>query len=365
MIVGFDGTRGINEQAGIGRYTLNLMKELSRRNDIDLRFLFTAMRNKDEKIAKIKRAIQGHSFLLKSIPGEWKNSIWGGPISWPDKWIKGVDLWHAPSIWEAPLKTKKKLVVTVHDMTPFLFPELRGSKVSENQNRRTVAACKRADKIIAVSQATADDLNRIVPGTKEKTTVVPLGVEESFKVLKNVKKEKIILSVGTVEPRKNLPMLFKAFADLPDALKDEYKIWIVGAKGWRDSPIFESASALGDKIIFWGFVDDCQLVEIYNKAAVFAFPSIYEGFGLPLLESMACGTPIMANKISSIPEVVGEAALLTENNQEQWTKSLKKILTDAELRQQLSKAGVARAKEFSWKKTGDRTVSVYKETLNK
>jgi len=363
MVIGFDGTRGINESAGIGRYCLNLMKELSKHCDAQSRFLFTAMRGKADKIAKIKNAIGSHPFVLKSIPGEWKNRIWGGPVSWPDKWIKDVDLWHATSIWEAPLSTKKPLVVTIHDMTPFLFPQLRGDKVSNNQKKRTLAVCRRADKIIAVSKATADDLGRIIPDAKNKTVVVPLGVENSFRVMPAVKKEKVILVVGTVEPRKNLPMLFKAFADLPVSIKDEYRIWVVGAKGWRDSDIFKSANALGDSIKFWGYVDDRQLVELYNKAEVFAFPSLYEGFGLPLLEAMACGAPIIANNISSIPEVVGDCALLINSSQKEWTLGLSRILADANLRRTLSLRGVARAKQFSWHMTVDKTIEVYKQLL--
>lgn len=361
MIIGIDGTRGINERAGIGRYTRNLVNEMAQLDSIDAQFLFTAMRGKREKTREIKRLIGKRQFRLKSIPGEWKNTIWGWPISLPDYWMSQVDLWHAPSIWEAPLHTHKSLVVTIHDMTPFLFPQLRGEKVSKNQRKRTIRVVKKADRLICISHATAEDLIKFVPTAKGKIAIVHLGVEENFQPLNYVKKEKIILAVGTIEPRKNLQLLFKAFLKLPKKLQDEYQIWIVGARGWFDSQIFGVAEALGDRIKFCGFLSDRELVEAYNKATIFAFPSLYEGFGLPLLEAMACGLPIIANNVSSIPEVVGDAAMLLTNDVDRWQASLNRLLTDASLRANMRHAGLRQAKKFSWRKMAEETAKVYDE----
>lgn len=365
MIIGIDGTRGINEKAGIGRYTRNLVSEMARQHETDVRFLFTAMRQKREKIREIKRLVGKRNFKIKSIPGEWKNTIWGWPISLPDKWLPNIDLWHAPSIWEAPLATRRPLVVTIHDMTPFLFPELRGNKVSANQKKRTLKAVKRANELICISHATADDLKKYAPGAKDKISIVHLGVEDDFRPLNYVKKEKIILAVGTIEPRKNLQLLFRAFFKLPKELQDEYKIWVVGARGWFDSQIFGVAETLGDKVKFCGFLSDRELIEAYNKATIFAFPSLYEGFGLPLLEAMACGLPVVANNVSSIPEVVGDAAMLLKDDPDVWQAALGRVLTDTNLRAKMRHAGIKRSKGYSWQKMAQETIKVYDKTSAK
>lgn len=363
MIVGIDGTRGINEKAGIGRYTYNLVKAMTENKDVNAQFLFTAMRGKKQKIKEIKKVVDGRRFVVKSIPGEWKNSIWGGPVSWPDLWMPQVNLWHAPSIWEAPLATKKPLVITIHDMTPFLFPQLRGRKVSKNQQCRTLKAVRKADHVICISKATRDDLVKYIPQASEKISIVPLGLEPGFELLNYIKKEKIILAVGTIEPRKNLKLLFNAYSKLSPALQKEYKIWVVGAKGWNDSPIFEAAQKLGDRVHFWGYVSDKKLIEIFNHAEIFAFPSLYEGFGLPLVEAMACGLPVIANNISSIPEVVGDAALLLPDEVSAWTAGLTRLMTDTALRKKLRDKGFGQAKQFTWSKTATATADVYRKVM--
>jgi len=364
MKIGIDGTRGINKKAGIGRYTRNLAYEMARMDGTDAAFLFTAVRQKHAKDKEIKRLIGKRRYVFKSIPGEWKNALWGWPISIADIWLRGVDLWHAPSIWEAPLSTRRKLVATIHDLTPFLFSDLRGEKVSRNQQKRTIRVAKRADRLICISQSTADDLVKFVPEAKGKISIVPLGVEDRFCPLPYVKKEKIILTVGTVEPRKNLILLFRAFLALPMSLQKEYKIWVVGARGWRESSTLNVAEALGDKVEFLGYVNDQKLVEMYNHAEVFAFPSLYEGFGLPLLEAMACGLPIVANKISSVPEVVGDAAMLLRDDAESWSAGLARVLTDANLRSKMRLAGLRRVKQFTWQKMAQETVKIYQDVNN-
>lgn len=398
MIVGIDGTRGINEKAGIGRYIRNLVVEMAKRDDVEAQFLFTAMRDKERKRKEIEKLLnlpfvssraergdlsqveidrdcrgvprndkreRSPHYFLKSVPGEWKNTLWGGPVSWPDVWLPNVDLWHAPSIWEAPIATRKPLVVTIHDLTPFLFPELRGQKVSINQMKRTIKAVRRADHIICISEATRKDLLSIAPAIATKCTVVHLGVEERFKQISNIAKQKIILTVGTVEPRKNLQFLFKVYKTLPPKIQDEYQIWVVGAKGWRDSLIYEEAKTLADRVKFLGFVSDSELIDLYNKAMILAFSSLYEGFGLPILEAMACGLPVIANNISSMPEVIGEAGLLLPQKIEPWRDAIVKLLADTGLRQRLRLAGLERARDLTWQKMAQETVKIYHKVSQK
>jgi len=363
MVIGIDGTRGINEKAGIGRYTKNLVAYMAQYPNVDVRFFFTFMRGGKSKLKEIKSITGTRPFTTKRVPGEFKNSLWGGPISWPDLFMPQVDLWHAPSIWEAPLATKKPLVLTIHDMTSFLFPQLRGKKVSGNQNRRTIKAIRRADHIIAVSKATKDDIVKYLPEAKNKITVVHLGLDPIFRTLNYIKRDKIILAVGTVEPRKNLKLLFDAFLRLPQELQDEYEIWVVGAKGWNDGAIFSHAKKMGKKVKFWGYVSDKRLVEIMNHAEIFAFPSLYEGFGLPLIEAMACGLPVITNNVSSMPEVAHGAAMVMPPNVVPWAAGLKRLITDKASRNVLRVKGLGRAKEFSWKKTVKETAAVYNKVV--
>ena len=172
-----------------------------------------------------------------------------------------------------------------------------------------------------------------------------------------------MLSLGTVEPRKNLATLVAAFGRLPDALRQTHLLVVAGAEGWLrvDPESLAAAAGVGDRLRCLGAVDEADLPLLYAGAAAFAYPSLYEGFGLPPLEAMACGAPVVTSNTSSLPEVVGEAAVLVDpTSVDSVRDGLAAVLADGERRRALRAAGLARAAEFSWERTARETLAVYR-----
>jgi glycosyltransferase involved in cell wall biosynthesis len=191
------------------------------------------------------------------------------------------------------------------------------------------------------------------------------------KILNSIKQkyhlpDRFILFVGTLEPRKNIIRLLEAYARIKDKLP--HKLVIAGTKGWLYQPIFEAVKRLSlrNNVIFLGYVDDGNLPALYNLADLFVYPSIYEGFGLPVLEAMACGIPVITSNVSSLPEVAGDAAVLVDPyNVKELAGAMKHVLTNASLRKQVINKGFQQAKNFSWKKCARETLKVYEEVYDK
>jgi glycosyltransferase involved in cell wall biosynthesis len=212
-------------------------------------------------------------------------------------------------------------------------------------------AVRGANVITAISQATADDLIAAFPQAAGKTNVTLLAADERFagKKIEPAKRDKpYVLSVGTLEPRKNIPALLAAFDALPDELRDQYEVVLVGPEGW-DTGDTDAALRAYSFVTSTGHVSDDELLSLYRGATLFAYPSLYEGFGLPVLEAMMAGVPVLTSDVSSLPEVAGAAAIYVEpTDVGSITGGLQRGLSDKRLRTRLSTAGRARAKEFSW-----------------
>lgn len=188
-------------------------------------------------------------------------------------------------------------------------------------------------------------------------------VLDSTKIRYNIT-NKFILHVGSLNPRKNLSRLIEAYARLHEVILDEYQLVIVGKRIWKTDEIFTKVKQLGleNKFVFTGFVNDDDLPLLMNAADLLVFPSLYEGFGIPPLEAMACGTPVTASNTSSIPEVVADAALLFDPyNVEEMSAAMYKVLTDEQLQGKLRQKGFERVRQFSWEKAARETLAVYEE----
>jgi glycosyltransferase involved in cell wall biosynthesis len=231
-----------------------------------------------------------------------------------------------------------------------------------------------ADVIIAVSECTRRDAVRLYGIDQAKIRVVYEGVNPRFRPLDDREQlealrhryalpARFLLYVGTIEPRKNLPALFEAFKQigLPGV-----KLVIVGKKGWLYDETFARLQALGleREVVFTGFVPDDDLPGLYTLAEAFVFPSLYEGFGLPVLEAMACGTPVITGNVSSLPEVMGDAGILVApGDVGGLVTALKRVLTDSHLRAQMSAKGLAQARKFTWEKAAQETLAVYRRVM--
>ncbi len=282
-----------------------------------------------------------------------------------------ADLLHVP-VNVGPLARPCPLVVTVHDLSFALYPETFRPLQRLYQAVLARWTARHADRVIAVSESTRADLARLFGVAAERVTVVPNGVDAAYRplpaeVVEAFRREKglperFLLCVGTMEPRKNLPRLLEALARVPEAPP----LVVCGGKGWYYDTIYAAIERLGlaSRVRLAGFIPQAELPLWYNAATWFVYPSLYEGFGLPALEALACGTPAIVSRTSSLPEVVGDAALLIDPLDVQaLAATLARALQDAELAAGLRAAGPRRAAEFSWSRTAERTAAVYRAVL--
>ncbi len=368
MKIAIDVTRAVIETAGIGRWTYEITQAMLNQDKESQFIIFSTHFNNSPAKEKVFQSFKRSNVKLKrlKIPGSLKEKLWESKVPFLDRWI-GADVLYAPSYFEVLLGSKIPQVVTIHDMTADLFPTQRGEELSKFLSKRTLQACQKSKFITCVSESTRNDLIKIDHINADKTAVVYPGLKIFEKLAGklpfDLQKEKYILSVGTIEPRKNLVSLLKAYSALDGKVKEEYPLILVGSKGWNDSEIFDQFKNLNLEryVRFTGFVDDAQLARLYSDCKVFAYVSLYEGFGLPPLEAMSFGRAVLSSDISSIPEVVGKAGVLVKPTDiSAIQSSLSKLLTDTDYNKSFSKAAKDRAKQFDWNKSGVTMLEILK-----
>jgi glycosyltransferase involved in cell wall biosynthesis len=265
---------------------------------------------------------------------------------------------------EAPLYTNSRFIVMSHDMIPLRFPK-RFSPLTPYHRYYTPQVLNQAQHIICNSQATAKDLVNFFHIPTNKITPIPLAYNPSQFQFLNLPTRNYFLYIGRQDPYKNLQRLITAFSTLPN--RNDYELWLAGPYDKRYSPLLEIQTqelGINHLVKFLNYVPYNELPIIINQAIALVFPSLWEGFGLPVLEAMACGTPVITSNISSLPEVAGDAAILINPyNIEEITAAMKIIINDSETRKQLSEKGLKRANQFTWEKTGLATVEVLKKYL--
>jgi glycosyltransferase involved in cell wall biosynthesis len=290
---------------------------------------------------------------------------------------KKVDIVHCINAEPIYLKPKNaKLINTIYDIIPYLFPETYTFSTSFRFKCILPITLKISDKIIVISHHTKKDIIKHFKIPEDKIKVIHLAANENYKPLKENEINKVrkkynlnypfILYVGGLEPKKNIPTLLKALYKLKKQ-GIEHKLVITGEKRWKYKSIFETMEKLNLQrdVIFTGYVPDEDLPALYNAADLFVYPSLYEGFGLPPLEAMQCGTPVITSNTSSLPEVVGDAGIMVNPyDVDELANEMYEVLTNDGLRDELSKKGLERAKLFSWKKCAEETLKVYEEVYN-
>lgn len=291
-----------------------------------------------------------------------------------------LDLLHCP-VNVRPFALTTPAVVTIHDLIFLKVPASHRPLKRLYLSAMTGWSARHSAHVITVSEATRRDVIKLLKVPPRRVTTVHNGVGEEFRPCSPAEKEafrrekgiegRAVLTVGTLEPRKNLPVLLKAFAALVGQPGfEDVTLYVGGSKGWYYDEIFATAEQLGltanGRVRFLGRVPDEELPLWYNIAAVVAYPSIYEGFGLPALEAMACGTPVLASNASALPEVVGDAGvLLSPGDTEAWTAALARLLGDDALRAQLGSKALRQASKFSWERSARETLEVYRRHLGK
>jgi glycosyltransferase involved in cell wall biosynthesis len=371
MRITFDYTPAIQQHAGIGRYADELTRALVARYPRDEWRLFYVDPEQREPLPPLD--------TLPRTTVRQSNKPWRLRVLLStylrrdqDRMIGPTDIFHATDHL-LPRLSHTRSVFTLHDLTPLTFPAAH-----TQLNRRFLQLMlphflRNADCVIADSASTQRDAVRLYRLPAERVRVIHLGVAARFQpVSRDVQAQtraryhlpdRFILAVGTLEPRKNLITLLEAYHALR-AENFEVALVIAGGRGWHSEPFFDRLRALGleDTVQLLGRVPDEDLPALYALAEVFAFPSLYEGFGLPVLEAMACGTPVISSDTSSLPEVVGEGGLLLPPaDAHSWKEALAQVLSDVNLRADLRRRGLLHAAPFTWENTARQTYAVYQE----
>jgi len=282
------------------------------------------------------------------------------------------DLYYEPNYIPLPMRARRR-VTTVHDLSFHVHPEWHPADRIEYFSKRFLKRIVRSDVITADSEFTRQELLDLLRIDEARVRVVHLGYDgavfrehspEDVARFREAHRlpERFILFVGSIEPRKNINRLLDAYALLPDETRGEIKLVVAGFSGWRNDDTMRRLDAMKDDVTFLGYLDVAELGLCYAAATVFAYPSLYEGFGLPPLEALACGCPVVASDIPPLREVCGDAARFVAPEQpESITEGVQKVLSDKDLRRKLSAEGLRRAEGFSWEKTAREMLAIFEE----
>lgn len=358
-------------RSGVGTYAINLLEHLKRLSAHEILPLAHVLGRIDPlqnwNTPSIAQKRTGSIRLNKTV---WMQAVL--------PWVllhRDIDICHftngVVSLW-----TPCPAVVTIHDLTLWLFPQYHYSRRILAMRPFISLAARRATAIIAVSQATKADITRILGVEECKVHVIHEAPSPHFRrlssdaVLQAARQSydlpgRFLLYVGTIEPRKNLVRLLEAFARLQKVESRRYTLVFAGGRGWKDEAVFAAVERLelGPFVRFLGYIPAQDLVALYNLADALAFPSLYEGFGLPIVEAMACGTPVVTSPNGSLREVAGDAAEFVDPTAvDSITDGLRRVLSDPSRRAELRSLGLERAAAFTWERAAQKTLNLYKDT---
>ena len=379
MKIGIDVTAAVTQGGGIGRYTRELIYALTAVDTTTAYHFFSA---KHPAASPVPSPIPtAHNVTVHTAPvnERWLYRLWYRlRLPLPVQWLTGkLDLFHSPDFVLPPVGGQIPSLLTVHDISFVHYPETFPRRLVTYLNQVVPRSIQRATHLLADSEATKADLQACwqVPG--EKITVLYSGVHERFQPVTEPEKltavrqkyglgdSPYILSVGTVQPRKNYKMLIQAFQ--PIAASFPHRLIIGGGKGWLDDEMLAEVNKQGldGRVHFTGFVADADLPALYSGADLFVFPSLYEGFGLPLLEAMGCGTAVISSNASSLPEVAGQAAvLLPPEDQAAWSQMMELLLADSFEQRRYIEAGFSQVRQFRWQKSARQLLRIYQQLLS-
>lgn len=374
--IAIDYTPAYEQGGGIGRYVRELVTALARLDKSHKYRLFVSGRHSDSPLPPPP----GPEFSWRATPMTPRNlaRIWHrARIPLPAEVFTGpVSLFHATDFVLPPTLPRTRTLLTVHDLSFVRVPESAEPRLKAYLDRVVPRSARRADHILADSEATRHDLIELYNLPAEKITTLLSGVDAHFRPVDIQASQQMrakyalgtwdyVLSVGTVQPRKNYARLITALSILRGRGLDLHLV-IAGGRGWLEDPIHDAVRSadLQPFVHFIGFADDADLPALYSSAAAFAFPSLYEGFGLPVLESMACATPVVTSNVSSLPEVAGDAALTVNPlDVDAIADAIERVLTDSDLRRELVSRGQERAAAFTWDVAAQQLQAVYQMLL--
>lgn len=379
MRVAIDVQNLLMPMTGVGYYVSNLVRALSRLHLDATVEAFYFSRN----ARKRRLGLEGGNVVEKAVrfpPGRVVQFLWKR-LSFPkaDTFVGNADVFHFPNFVARPVG-EGRVVVTIPDLSFLRFPQFTEPKNLKFLRRHVPRSIERADKIIAISEFTAKEVREFFPSAREKVAVTPLGVGEAFRPvtdrqhLASVKRkynlpDDYILFVGTLEPRKNLVTLLEAYRIFREKSRGHARTLLVvaGMRGWlcRETMkrIREMPSEMAPVIV--GYVEEGDLPCLYSAARMAVVPSFYEGFGLPCLEAMACATPLICSNVASLPEVVGDAAILVSpHDPKEMARAMAAVAGDPRVAADLANHGRRRAAQFTWERCAQETYRVYEAAIS-
>ena len=368
---------------GVSRYTRLLVESLVKIDRKNQYVLFGSSLRKNKDLKKFQQNLANYKNVevkIFRVPPLLFEFLWNRLHLLPiERLIGEVDIFHSSDWLEPPIASKKtKKVTTIHDMIVYLFPSSLPPRIISNQRRRLEYVKKESDLIITNSQTTKDDVVKFLQIPEDKIVVTYLAPAPDFKpqdeekigqVLEKYKiKKPYILSVATQEPRKNIQKLLDAFDKLtsdPKAKNQSAHLVLTGKYGWGQGLRLGEGGHTETRVIWTGYVPQDDLIALYAGCRVFVYPSLYEGFGLPILEAMACGAPVIASNNSSMAEIAKDAAILVDPRSEnQLIRSLDLMLNlNLENYQKMVNASLNRARAYTWLKTAKQTLDAYEEVF--
>lgn len=372
MRIAIDYTAAIRQGAGIGTYVRHLVAAMLAQDRNNQYTLLTSGRPTAEHPFPRAENVRGRSVL---IPDRYLNILWYRwrvPLS-ATLFSGPVDIYHGPDFVLPPMGKKVRKVVTIHDLAFLEHPEYAVPSLAAYLKKVVPQAVAEANVVAAVSANVQRTLMEHLQVPPEKLTVIPNGVGPHFRritdpVILSATRHKfglkhpLLLAVGTMEPRKNHLGLIKAFHMARQQKQGPAMLAIAGGPGWLYDETRQLVSDLHleHKVRFLGRVSDLELITLYSLADSFAFPSFFEGFGIPPLEAMACGAPVITSKTSSLPEVVGDAALLVDPNDiADLAQAIVRLTQDSNLCETLRQRGYQRTQQFTWEKSAHKMLDIY------
>lgn len=377
MRIAIDYTAATHQGAGIGNYVRNLVDAMLAQDHANEYILLTSGRPTRERPFPEAENVRGRSII---IPDRYLNIFWYRwrlPL-YANFFTGQVDIYHGPDFVLPPISGRVRKIVTVHDLAFVEHPEYSVPALAAYLRKVVPEALAAADVVVAVSHDTGQALINHFKTPREKITIVPNGIRSHFRRITNPMlleatrhkfglKSPLVLGVGTLQPRKNHLGLVKAFHRAMGMASKQPRpamLAIVGGQGWLYEETFQAVEdlKLQKKVRFLGSVSDLDLILLYSLADVFVFPSFYEGFGVPPLEAMACGTPVITSNTSSLPEVVGDAAILIDpHNIGELASAITCVLEDKALQEDLRQKGYERVQRFSWPQSARKMLSIYQK----
>jgi glycosyltransferase involved in cell wall biosynthesis len=372
MKIAIDISLTMGENAGVSSYTRGLLEGLAA-IDAENEYLLYSYLDVLQPLLAVPRKANFSLRTLQLGAEHWER-VWLRADLPPKEALEAADIIHSP-FFNAPKDHHGSLVVTIHDISFLLQPQFHTEANRLHCLQGTLNAALYADRIIAVSAQTKKDLMdyfaipedriRVVHEASNKIYYPERNVECIQDTLQRLKIfHNFILFVGSLEPRKNLQTLLQAYATYVKHHAGPELLVVAGAQGWLNGDISRIVADLGleERVKFLGYVKEADLRVLYSVAKLFVYPSFYEGFGLPPLEAMACGAPVITSNTSALPEVVGDAALLIDpHSSEALCQAMRTVLADGDMRSQMRRKSLDRAQLFSWERAARETLAVYQE----